>query len=394
MERSTPMPLATSVAAMPATAIRIARLHVYVFQDDAPPAVKSSFGTSTQRTSVLVKVEDGYGHHGWGEIWSGHPPFGAYHRASILEKLVAPRAVGRTVQAIPALLDELQTAMLPMLRLAGEPGPIAHVLAGLDCALWDLAARAQSVPLYRLLGGKARLLPVYASGVSPSISRQDLDALRARGFDAFKFKAGFPDARALDDLEATVGGLARGESAMIDANCGWDADRARQALDRIRPLPLQWVEEPIGPERPASEWQALRAAGHKLAAGENLLSLEAFHAAFDWLDVVQPDLGKWGGVSRVLPLARETLARGKRYCPHAFGSHIGAALAAHVLCAAGGDGVLELDANPNPLRTLGAPAFPAPVNGHLALDDAPGIGIDADPEALRPYLGRHAVIAP
>jgi len=382
----------TTTENMPSVTIQVARIHVYVFQDDAPPAVKSSFGVSTQRTSVLVKVEDPSGHHGWGEIWSGHPPFGAYHRASILEHLVAPLVVGRTVDTLPALFDELEAAMIPMLRLAGEPGPVAHVLAGLDCALWDLAARVQGIPLYRLLGGQARRLPVYASGVAPSISGEALDALRERGFRAFKFKAGFKDERALDELERTVDGLAHGESAMIDANCGWNLDSARRALSRIRSMPLQWVEEPIGPERPAQEWLALRAAGHRLAAGENLLTLDAFRTAFDWLDVVQPDLGKWGGVSGVLPLAREVLAHGKRYCPHAFGSHIGAALAAHVLCAAGGDGVLELDANANPLRTLGAPDFPVPRDGHIALGDAPGIGIDADPDALRPYLGRHAVI--
>jgi L-alanine-DL-glutamate epimerase-like enolase superfamily enzyme len=371
----------------------ISRIQVYVFQDDAPPAVASSFGVSTQRTSVLVKVEDQHGHHGWGEIWSGHPAFGAYHRASILEHLVAPLALGKSLASIPALTDELEAGMLPMLRLAAEPGPIAHALAGLDCALWDMAARARGVPLYRLLGGQARRLPVYASGVSPSISRPALDALRERGFRAFKFKAGFKDDRALDDLERTVSGLAPGESAMIDANCGWDLAGAARALARIESLPLQWVEEPMGPERPGGEWLALRAGSrHRLAGGENLLTLGSFRAASEWLDVIQPDLGKWGGVSKVLPLAREALARGRRYCPHAFGSHIGAALAAHVLSAAGGDGVLELDANPNPLRTLGAPAFPAPVDGHITLGDEPGIGIDADPEALRPYLARHAVI--
>ncbi|WP_198298341.1 mandelate racemase/muconate lactonizing enzyme family protein [Bordetella genomosp. 8] len=372
--------------------LQVDRIDVYVFQDNAPPAVKSSFGTSTQRTSALLRVRDASGHHGWGEIWSGHPPFGAYHRATILEKLVAPRVVGRKIADIPALQDELQAAMIPMLRLAGEPGPIAHVLAGLDCALWDLAARMRGVPLYRLLGGQPRPLPVYASGVSPSLSRQALDDLRERGFRAFKFKAGFQDDGALDDLRRTVQGLCADESAMIDANCGWNVDSASRALERIRDLPLQWVEEPIGPERPAHEWHTLHAAGHPLAGGENLLGVDAFRAAFEWLDVVQPDLGKWGGVSQVLPLARETLARGKRYCPHAFGTHIGAALAAHVLCAAGGDGVLELDANPNPLRTLGAPGFPAPAQGRIALDDTPGIGIDANPDALENYDGHHAVV--
>jgi L-alanine-DL-glutamate epimerase-like enolase superfamily enzyme len=370
----------------------VSRIQVYVFQDDAPPAVASSFGVSTQRTSVLVKVEDQHGHHGWGEIWSGHPAFGAYHRASILEQLLAPRALGRPLDAIPALTADLEADMIPMLRLAGEAGPLAHTLAGLDCALWDMAARARGVPLYRLLGGQARRLPVYASGVSPSISPAGLAALRDRGFRAFKFKAALQDERALDDLERNVAALGPGESAMIDANCGWDLDGAMHALARIHALPLQWVEEPIGPERPAAEWRALRRAGHRLAGGENLLTLQAFRTAFEWLDVVQPDLGKWGGVSKVLPLARDVLASGRRYCPHAFGSHVGAALAAHVLCAAGGDGVLELDANPNPLRTLAAPDFPAPVDGHITLGDEPGIGIDPDPEALRPYLKRHAVI--
>jgi L-alanine-DL-glutamate epimerase-like enolase superfamily enzyme len=371
----------------------ITRIQVFVFQDDAPPAVQSSFGVMTARTSVLLKVQDQAGHHGWGEIWSGHPAFGAYHRASMLEYLVAPMALGKTLESIPALGDALETGMIAMRRLAGEPGPIAHVLAGLDCALWDLAARARGLPLYQLLGGQPRRLPVYASGVSPAIAESGLDDLRRRGFRAFKFKAGFKDPRALDDLERSCARLGSDESAMIDANCGWDLDAARDALHRIAGLPLQWVEEPIGPERPGQEWLSLRGAtAHRLAGGENLLRLDTFRAAFNWLDVIQPDLGKWGGVSRVLPLAREALASGRRYCPHAFGSNIGAALAAHVLCAAGGDGLLELDANPNPLRTLGAAAFPAPADGYLVLDDRPGIGIDADLDALRPYLRRHAVI--
>lgn len=383
----------TSPGGTAATEQIITCIDVFVFQDDAPPAVQSWFGVPTQRTSVLTRVRDQFGHHGWGEIWSGHPAFGAYHRASLLEHLVAPKALGRTLADIPALGEELEAGLIAMRRLAGEPGPIAHVLAGLDCALWDMAARAQGVPLYGLLGGTNRPLPVYASGVSPALSAQAMDTLRERGFRAFKFKAGFPDGKALDDLERTVGRLHDGETAMIDANCGWDLDSARAALARIDALPLAWVEEPIGPERPAEEWLRLRqASSHRLAAGENLLRMDEFQAALEWLHVVQPDLGKWGGVSRVLPLARDVLDSGRRYCPHAFGSNIGAALAAHVLCAAGGDGVLELDANPNPLRTLGCGDFPAPADGHIVLSGAPGIGVDADLYALRPYLRRHAAV--
>jgi L-alanine-DL-glutamate epimerase-like enolase superfamily enzyme len=124
-----------------------------------------------------------------------------------------------------------------------------------------------------------------------------------------------------------------------------------------------------------------------------MLAADEFRQAFEWLGVVQPDLGKWGGVSKVLPLAREAMAAGLRYCPHAFGSFIGAAFAAHVLCAAGGDGYVELDANANPLRTLGASSFPVPVDGAIELGERPGIGLDADLAALKPYLRRHIGVA-
>lgn len=371
------------------TASHIARIDIYVLQDDKPAAVRASFGTFTQRTVLLVKVQDQFGHAGWGEIWSGFPAFGAYHRAAMVEKLVGPWALGRTLENIPALQDEWEAALLPMLRLAGEPGPIAQVLAGLDCALWDLSARVQGVPLYRLLGGEARPLRAYASGVSPSLSREQLDGLRAAGFRAFKFKAGFKEDSALDDLEHTVAMLTADEIAMIDANCGWTPDDAHRALARIQSLPLQWNEEPIGCERSAAEWRALRAASaHPFAGGENLLSLEAFRAAFEWLDVIQPDLGKWGGVSRVMPLAKEVMARGLRYCPHAFGSTVGLALAAHVLCAAGGDGILEMDANPNPLRTLSG-TFASPVEGYLTPPGSAGIGVDPDEQGMGGYLRQH-----
>ncbi|OWT76892.1 MULTISPECIES: mandelate racemase/muconate lactonizing enzyme family protein [unclassified Achromobacter] len=375
------------------TASHIARIDVFVLQDDKPAAVRASFGTFTQRTTLLVKVQDQLGHCGWGEIWSGFPAFGAYHRADMVEKLVGPWALGRTLENIPALQDEWEAALLPMLRLAGEPGPIAQVLAGLDCALWDLSARAQGVPLYRLLGGEARPLRAYASGVSPSLSREQLDAMRAAGFQAFKFKAGFEEDSALDDLERTVAMLAADEIAMIDANCGWTPEAAHRAMARIESLPLQWTEEPIGCERSPAEWRSLRAASaHPFAGGENLLSLEAFRASFEWLDVIQPDLGKWGGVSRVVPLAKEVMARGLRYCPHAFGSTVGLALAAHVLCAVGGDGILEMDANPNPLRTLSG-TFAAPLEGYLTPPAKSGVGVTPDEQAMGSYLRRHAVVA-
>jgi len=113
-----------------------------------------------------------------------------------------------------------------------------------------------------------------------------------------------------------------------------------------------------------------------LAAGENIASDDAFDAALHAaaLDVVQPDIAKWGGFSGCLPLAKRVLAAGLRYCPHYLGGGVGLRASAHLLAAAGGDGLLEIDANPNPLRTRLAGDVARVEQGTVMLGDAPGMG--------------------
>jgi L-alanine-DL-glutamate epimerase-like enolase superfamily enzyme len=141
---------------------------------------------------------------------------------------------------------------------------------------------------------------------------------------------------------------------MVDANQAWNIEQAHQMLAPLAAFNLQWLEEPIAADRPQEEWQRLREmASMPLAAGENIYRQDQFDAVMDAdiLGVVQPDLAKWGGLSKTIPLARAIRASGKRYCPHYLGGGIGLVASAHALAAAGGDGMLEVDINPNPLRT-------------------------------------------
>ena len=63
---------------------------------------------------------------------------------------------------------------------------------------------------------------------------------------------------------------------------------------------------------------------------------------------------------------------------------------AHLLSAVGGEGLLEVDSNPNPLRALLAQPFPQLANGAFALADAPGIGVEPAMEAASRFLvARH-----
>jgi L-alanine-DL-glutamate epimerase-like enolase superfamily enzyme len=114
-----------------------------------------------------------------------------------------------------------------------------------------------------------------------------------------------------------------------------------------------------------------------LAAGENIASRGGFVQALsnDVLRVVQPDIAKWGGLSVCTGIAREIIRSGKIFCPHYLGGGIGLLASAHLLAGVGGDGLLEVDANDNPLRDRFCGAVADLTDGSITLGDEPGLGI-------------------
>ena len=130
-----------------------------------------------------------------------------------------------------------------------------------------------------------------------------------------------------------------------------------------------------------------RRIGLPLAAGENIASRAGFEQALgdDVLRVVQPDIAKWGGLSVCSGIARDILKSGKTFCPHYLGGGIGLLASAHLLAGVGGDGLLEVDSNDNPLRDR----FCGPVadirDGMVTLSDDPGLGIEPDLSSIEQY---------
>ncbi|WP_084066235.1 hypothetical protein [Marivita hallyeonensis] len=53
--------------------------------------------------------------------------------------------------------------------------------------------------------------------------------------------------------------------------------------------------------------------------------------------------------------------------------------------AAGGDGLLEVDINPNPLRDAFAPWGNTETRGEMKISAAPGLGISELPDAIASY---------
>jgi len=270
---------------------------------------------------------------------------------------------------------------------AGEPGSFAQAIAGVDIALWDLVARRLDMPLWRLMGGNRDTVPTYASGLNPTgfegIVEQKLDD----GYNAFKIKIGFgqeTDFAALTGMRALIGERA----LMTDVNQGWDVDTACANWQAYFDFGLGWIEEPLPADASIAEWKRLAACGGApIAAGENLLGDEQFdtHIASGALGVVQPDMCKWGGFSKTLPLALRIVDAGLRYCPHFLAGPVGILAAAHCLAASGGDGILEVDANPNPLREQFTGGLPKIIDGNTTLPAGAGLGIEPDADYLKEF---------
>ncbi|WP_158743534.1 hypothetical protein [Acidisphaera sp. L21] len=106
---------------------------------------------------LQVRVTTDGGLVGWGEAF-GHGCCRATKEA--IESLVGQALIGADASDIAGLSLRLQRRF----HLFGRTGPVRCALAGIDIALWDLAGKMAGLPLYRLLGGRAReSVPAYAS---------------------------------------------------------------------------------------------------------------------------------------------------------------------------------------------------------------------------------------
>jgi len=364
----------------------ISAVEAHVLRAPIDVPVSNAFGAMTSRPAVFVRVVASDGAWGWGESFANFPQVGAEHRARLARSIFAPLL--RDAPCDPAAVTVLLEQRTRRLAIqCGEPGPFAQVSAAIDQALWDMAARRAGVPLWRLLGGTSGHVSVYASGLGPDGVVAIALRKRAEGYRAFKLKVGFGPERDVANLRALREALGDDARIMTDANQAWDEAEAVARIRELAPFTPHWIEEPMAADEPIASWRRLaKASVIPLAAGENLRGGAAFSDAIDggWLAFVQPDVGKWGGITRCRDVAMQAARHGVACCPHWLGGGIGLAASLHFLAAHGtAESYAEVDANPNPLREQVCPLIPR--NGTVVLGDAPGIGVEPDLVQLKQF---------
>lgn len=372
---------------MSAESFRIRTVQAACYRFPLSTPVVTSFGRMLNRPAVFVRVEDDDGLTGWGEVWSNFPSVGAEHRTRIVNEILAPLVEGRNIAHPQDTFDQLSRKMDVLALQSGEPGPFAHSIAGIDLALWDLYAKRRGMALWRLLGGTTPQIKVYASGINPTGSTVMAEAAQRRGHHGFKLKIGFnrqQDHDNLRQLRSVIG------SSMLaaDANQAWSLPEALERSPALAEFDLAWLEEPLRADKPRGEWKTLgQAIDTPLAAGENVASREGFAQLIseNVVKVIQPDAAKWGGLSECMEIGRAALKAGRSFCPHYLGGGIGLLASAHLLAAVGGDGLLEIDSNHNPLRDDFCGPVATVSDGKITLNDEPGLGIDPDLTSIEKF---------
>ena len=367
--------------------IKLERLEPILLRTKIDSPVITSFGTIPERAVLLVRVEDKDGAVGWGETFGNFPMHGAENRAHLIRDYIAPIILSNAWDSPVHAFDTVTSKTHIMTLQSGEPGSFAQAIAGVDIALWDLVAKKENQPLYQFLGGNRTTVPTYASGLNPSGFEAIVEQKLSEGYNAFKIKTGFGrkiDFSALTKIRDMIGDC----SLMVDVNQGWDLSTAMNNWPAYSNFNLDWIEEPLPADRPLYEWSKLATQeGSPIAAGENLIGDEQFdkHIKAKVLGIIQPDMCKWGGFTKTLPLAKRIVAAGLIYCPHFLAGPIGIMAAAHCLAVAGGNGILEVDANVNPIRERLTGGLPSINNGHMSLLKEPGLGLEPDVEELKRF---------
>ncbi|MCM2400645.1 mandelate racemase/muconate lactonizing enzyme family protein [Rhizobium sp. S153] len=266
----------------------------------------------------LVTVTDSDGATGTG--YSYTIGTGGSSVMRLLADHLAPRLIGRDADRIEAIWHELEFA-----THATTIGAITSIaLAAIDTALWDLRARKQGLPLWKLAGGSKDRCPLYTTeGGWLHIPTEALveDALEAKskGFRGSKVKIGKPsgseDFARLSAVRKAVGDA---YEIMTDANQGFAVDEVIRRAERLRELDLAWLEEPLPADDIDGHVRLNRSTATPVAVGESLYSIRHFREYMQKgaCSIVQVDAGRIGGITPWLKVAHAAEAFDMPVCPH------------------------------------------------------------------------------
>jgi L-fuconate dehydratase len=287
-------------------------------------------------------------------------------------RAVEPLVVGLDVDEVLGDLGAFSRRLVgdsPLRWLGPEKGVIHMAIGAVVNAMWDMLARRENKPLWKLLADMSpqqlvdlvdfryltdaltpeEALELLVRGREGAAERERL--LLADGYPAYTTSAGwlgYSDDKVavlckeavedgFDHLKLKVGGdieddvrrcelvrglVGEGVRLSIDANQRWGIDEAIANVARLAPYKLWWVEEPTSPDDVLGHVRIAEAISPiRVAAGEHVANRVMFKQllAGGGIDVCQIDACRVGGVNENVAILLMAAKFGVSVCPHAGG---------------------------------------------------------------------------
>ncbi len=302
----------------------------------------------------------------------------------------------------------------------------------MDVAFWDVAAKAQRVPLHTLIYERAfgappdggprapEAVPVYASFRelrAPMVRAESIERAQRNGFTAAKISvhgAGERDdleqleqarAAAGPHFELVVHAHQAWSVSLVESVARWDLDRARRFVARAAELDYRWVQEPLHDEAWDELTELTSEAKVPIAGGVLSVSFISLRAMLQQrcYSVLTPD-ATFAGLDNVVRTMRGCHERGIGFEPSSNGDGLTLTANLHALAAwkqKTGDVASRLEYPWEPPAMIAehrdailtAPLHVRP-DGQLPVPNLPGLGVDVDPQALKRHGSRFYHLTP
>lgn len=332
-----------------------------------------ALGTFSRMENLLVRIHTEDGLYGTGE---GAPflPVTGETRPGALEAaaMAASLLRGQDAFAIERHITTLRAAMPHN----------TSVLAAFDMALYDLLAKRAGLPLYRLLGGEKKPVPMDVTlGMdTPEAMADSARSLTGRGIGAIKLKLGGPPALDIRRIRAVREAAGPDITLRVDANQGWTPAAAVAILKAVSDCGLEYCEQPTAAWNLEALAEVRRGVSIPVMADESLFDHHDAQrlVGLGACDLFNIKLAKCGGIHTALKILSVAESAGLQCMLGCMlETRLSLTAAAHLAAARSSAAWADLDA-----------AFflaEDPVTGgiryegsSIILPDGPGIGADID----------------
>lgn len=332
-------------------------------------AFETSFGRTTRKEFLLVSASaDGV--TGYGECVADRDPFylpetneTALH---VLRDFLAPLALAFEIEHPRALMP-------PFARVRGHN----MAKAALEMAVWDLEARRQGVPLYRLLGGRGGEI---AAGVSIGLQSDEVSLLAkvetevAAGYRRIKIK--IKPGRDLALVEAARRRFPN-LPLMVDANSAYTLADS-ELLRRLDAFDLMMIEQPLAWDDVVDHATLQRSLKTSICLDESIHSAERARHAIDLgaCRIINIKAGRVGGIAASVAVHDVCRARGVPvWCGGMLESGIGRLANVHLQTLPGFTLPGDTSASARYFdEDLIEPPVVVTPGGTIAVPEAPGLG--------------------